>query len=52
MKQNKLNRMHDALLNLYKNKDIDGLINAAKNYPTYAQKAQCYVDRIKRKKNG
>ena len=51
MEKSKLNKMHDFLLDLYKKKDVDGLESAIRNYPTYALKAKCYIDRIKNKSN-
>ena len=53
MKRKKLNRMHDILLNLYKQKDIPALAKAKLDYPNYALKAQCYIDRlVRRSANG
>lgn len=52
MKNKKLNRIHDELLTMYKNKDLKALQNIKNNYPTYATKAQCYIDRIERKSHG
>ena len=41
--------MKDKLRNLYVLKDVVGLELIGKNYPKYAKKAQCYIDRLNRK---
>ena len=47
--KNKQGRMKDKLITLYKLKDIVGLELAALEYPKYANKARCYIDRLNRK---
>ena len=48
MKQKKFNRASDTMKQLYKAKDIKGLIDFKNNYPVYSLKAECYILRIKK----
>jgi len=45
----KKNRIKDSMLQKYREKDIKTLILIRDLCPVYAQKASCYIDRIKRK---
>ena len=48
MKQKKFNRASDTMKQLYKAKDIKGLIEFKSNYPKYSLKAECYILRLQR----
>ena len=48
MKQKKFNRASDTMKQLYKAKDIKGLIELKSNYPKYSLKAECYILRLQR----
>lgn len=48
MKQKKFNRASDTMKQLYKAKDIKGLIDFKNNYPVYSLKAECYILRIQK----
>jgi len=48
MKRNKFNRASDIMKQLFKSKNIYGLEQFKKDYPTYSLKADCYILRIQR----
>lgn len=49
MKQSKLNRAKDTILQLYKSKNIFGLKQFKLNYPSYSLKVDCYILRLEKK---
>lgn len=49
MKKSKFNRAQDIMMQLFKSKNIIGLQEFKKDYPTYSLKAECYILRIQRK---
>ena len=49
MKQKKLNRAKDTMLQLYKSKNIFGLKQFKLDYPFYSLKVDCYILRLQKK---
>ena len=49
MNQNKFNRASDIMKQLFKSKNIFGLEQFKKDYPTYSLKADCYILRLQKK---
>lgn len=49
MKQKKFNKASDTMHQLYKSKNIFGLEQFKKDYPTYSLKADCYILRLQKR---
>ena len=49
MKKKKFNKASDTMQQLYKSKNILGLEQFKKDYPTYSTKVDCYILRLQRK---
>ena len=45
----KKNRIKDSMLQKFRDKDIQGLKELGSQYPKYALKTDCYIQRILRK---
>lgn len=49
MKKKKFNRASDIMKQLYKSKNVFGLEQFKKDYPTYSTKVDCYILRLQKK---